>query len=149
MRTYGSSIASISCGDGIADGLSTTSIVPSVSCEPVLDVRRARDERQVVFAFEALAHDLHVQQAEEAAPEPEAERARRLGFVRERRVVEPQPFERLAQVGVLVALDGIQTAEHHRLRLAVAGERLGRGAAESVTVSPTFASPTSLIPAMR
>ena len=127
--TNGSSIASISFGGGIDDGLSTTSTLPSVALHAVLDVRRGRDERQVVLALEPLADDLHVQQAEEAAPEPEAERARRLGLVRERRVVEPQPLERLAQVGVLVAVDGIQAAEHHRLRIAVALERFGAPAA--------------------
>ena len=90
----------------------------------VLDVRRGRDEREVVLALEPLAHDLHVQQPEEAAAEAEAERARGLGLVGERRVVEPQLLERLAQVGVLVALDGVEAAEDHRLRFAVARERL-------------------------
>ncbi len=37
---------------------------------------------------------------------------------------KPQPLERLAQVRVFVAVDRIQPAEHHRLRIAVAGERL-------------------------
>ena len=118
--------AAISFGVGIADGLSTISMRAVDQLEPVLDVGRGRDEREVVLALEALAHDLHVQQAEEAAAEAEAERARRLGLVGERRVVEPQLLERLAQVGVLVAVDRVETAEHHRLRVAVAGERLGR-----------------------
>ena len=37
------------------------------------DVGRSGDERQVVLAFEPLADDLHVQQTEESAPEPEAD----------------------------------------------------------------------------
>ena len=147
--TYGSSIGSTSFGGGIDDGLSTTSTVAVGGVREVLDVRRGGDEREVVLALEPLADDLHVQQAEEAAAEPEAERARRLGLVGERRVVEPQLLQRLAQVGVLVAVDRIEAAEHHRLRVAVAGERLARARVRSVTVSPTFASPTSLIPAMR
>ena len=76
--TNGSSMLSISFGVGIADGLSTTSEPPSTQVRDVLDVRRGRDEREVVLALEPLADDLHVQQAEEAAAEAEAERARRL-----------------------------------------------------------------------
>ena len=38
----------------------------------VFDVRRGGDEVDVVLALEALADDLHVQEAEEAAPEAEA-----------------------------------------------------------------------------
>src|SRR5215203_4715109 len=40
---------------------------------PVLDGRGARDEVQVELALQALLDDLHVEQAEEAAAEPEAE----------------------------------------------------------------------------
>ncbi len=87
--------------------------------DAVLDVRRGRDERQVVLASEALADDLHVEQPEEAAAEPEAERPGGLGLVGERRVVEAEALERLAQARVLVAVDGVEAAEHHRLRVEV------------------------------
>ena len=121
----------------------------SVRVHAVLHRRRGGDEAQVELALEALADDLHVQQAEEAAPEAEAERARRLGLVGERRVVEAQLLERLAQVGELVAVDRVEPAEHHRLRVAVALERPAPAGRRSVTVSPERASPTSLMPAMR
>ena len=39
-----------------------------------LDRRHRRHQLEVVLALEALAHDVHVQQAEEAAAEAEAER---------------------------------------------------------------------------
>ena len=91
--------------------------------DPVLHVGRGCDEREVVLALEPLAHDLHVQQPEKPAPEPEPERARRLRLVGERRVVQPQLLERFTELGVLVAVDGIEAAEHHRLRVAVALER--------------------------
>src|SRR5262249_170434 len=74
-------------------------------------------------ALEALAHDLHVQEPEEAAPESEAQRARSLGLVGERRVVQPESLERFPEVGVLVAVDRVEPAEHHGLRLAIAGQR--------------------------
>jgi thiamine monophosphate synthase len=50
----------------------------------------------VELALEALAHYLHVQQAEEAAAEAEAERDRRLRLVDKRGVVELQLVERIA-----------------------------------------------------
>ena len=67
---------------------------------------------------------------------PKPERARRLGLVGEARVVEPQLLERLAQVGELVAVDRVEPAEHHRLGVAVALQRLG---AERVTVGDGLA----------
>ena len=44
--------------------------------------RRGRDEVEVVLALEPLLDDLHVEQAQEAAAEPEAERRRGLGLAR-------------------------------------------------------------------
>ena len=41
---------------------------------PIGDVGRGDEQVEVELALEALAHDLHVQEAEEAAAEPEAER---------------------------------------------------------------------------
>jgi hypothetical protein len=116
---------------------------------PVLDRRGGGDEREVELALEALLHDLHVQQAEEAAAEAEAERTGRLGLVGDRRVVELQLLEALAQVLEVVAVDRVQAAEHHRLGVAVAGQRLRRAVVAVVTVSPERASPTSLMPAIR
>src|ERR687890_286649 len=43
-------------------------------------------------------------------------------------VVEGQLLERVAQLRELVGLHGEEAAEDHRLDLAVAGERVGRGA---------------------
>ena len=67
----------------------------------VRDGRRGDEQVEVELALEPLAHDLHVQQAEEAAAEAEAERLRRLGLVEERAVVQLQPLERVAQLRVL------------------------------------------------
>ena len=92
---------------------------------PVGHRRGGGDEREVELPLEPLADDLHVQQPEEPAAEPEAERARRLGLVGEAGVVEPQLLQGVAQVGQLVAVDREQPAEDHRLRVAVAGQGLG------------------------
>ena len=105
---YGSSISSSSAG--ISDGLCTSRHSPLRSQHAVVDVRRGHDQVEVEFALEPLADDLHVQQPEEAAAEAEAERARRLGLVEERRVVELQPLERVAQLGVLVGVLGKRPA---------------------------------------
>ena len=92
------------------------------------DAGRGRDQVHVELALEPLLHDLHVQEPEESAAEPETQRGGRLGLEEERRVVQPQLLERLAQVRVLVALDRVEPGEHHRLRLLEAGQRLLRGA---------------------
>ena len=91
-----------------------------------LHVGRRRDQLEVELALEALLHDVHVQQAEEPAPEPEPECLRGLGLEVQRGVGELQLVERVAQVGVVAAVGGEQARPHHRLRLAVAGQRLGR-----------------------
>ena len=78
----------------------------------------------VVLALQALAHDVHVQQAEEAAAEAEAERLGHLRLPRQRGVVELELLERVAQVGVLVGVDRKQAAEDDRLDVAVARQRL-------------------------
>ena len=98
---------------------------------PVEHARRGRDQVHVELALETLLHDLHVQQAEEAAAEAEAERRRGLGLEEERRVVEPQLLERLAQLAVVVALDRIEPGEDHRLERLEAGERPRPSAARS------------------
>ena len=74
------------------------------------DVRRGDEEVEVELALEPLADDLHVQQAEEAAAEAEAERLRGLRLVEERGVVELQPLERVAQLGVVVGVVGKRPA---------------------------------------
>ena len=88
--------------------------------------RRGRDDVEPELALEPLGDDLEVQQAEEAGAEAEAERDRRLGLVDERGVRELELVERLAQLGVVAAVDRVQAREHHRQRLGVARQRLGR-----------------------
>ena len=92
----------------------------------VAHVRRRRQQVEVVLALQPLAHDLHVEQAEEAAAEAEAERLGGLRLPGEGGVVEGQLLERVAQVFVAVGVDREEPAEDHRPHLAVALERLRR-----------------------
>ena len=94
------------------------------------DARHRDQQVEVELPLEALPHDLHVEQAEEAAPEAEAERLGGLGLIDEGRIVEAELIEGVAQVGVLVAVGGVEPGPHHRLGLPVAGQRLRGGAAE-------------------
>ena len=86
----------------------------------VLDRRCRGDEREPELALEALADDVHVQQPQEPAAEAETQRRARLGFVGHAGVVQLQLLERVAQVRELVAVDRVDAAEDHRLRVLVA-----------------------------
>ena len=69
-----------------------------------------------------------MQQAEEPAAEPEPERVARLRLVDQRGVVQPQLVQRVAQVGVVVAVHRVQAGVDHRPGVVVAGQRLARRA---------------------
>ncbi len=79
---------------------------------------------QPELALQPLLDNLHVQKAQKAHAEAEAEGVGGLGLPHERRVVQRQLLQRLLQRLVLVAVDGKETCEHHGLRLTVAGKRL-------------------------
>jgi hypothetical protein len=103
--------------------------------------RRRLHEVHVLFAFEALLDHFHVQQAEEAAAEAEAQRVARFRLKRERAVVESHLLERLAQVLELARNGRIEAAEHHWLRLRKPGSAtLRRFSSSCVTVSPMTTS---------
>ena len=127
--TYGSRVSTIAFASGICEGL-CTSREPVRRLDLVGHVRRRHEQVEVELALEPLAHDVHVQQPEEAAAEAEAERLARLGLVHQRGVVEAQLLERVAQVLVAVGVGREEAGEHHRLDVEVAGQRLGRAAAD-------------------
>ena len=106
--THGSSIVSMSVGLGQQRRVVDDDRAAAVrELDVVLDRRRRRDEVEVELALEALLDDLHVEQAEEPAAEPEPERDRALRLEREARVVEVQLLERLAQQRVVLAADRV------------------------------------------
>ena len=122
--THGSWISSMSVGFGSSAGLSTTtSPRPMRQDHVVLDRRRRGDQVEAELALEPLLDDLHVEQAEEPAAEPEPERHRALRLVREARVVEVQLLERLAEQRVVLAGDRVDAREDEALGGLVAGER--------------------------
>ncbi len=90
------------------------------------------DERQVELALKALLDDLHVKQAEEADTEAKAERRGGLGLPDQRRIVDVQLLERVAQVLVVLVVDGEQTRVDHGLGLTVARQRRVAGLAHEV-----------------
>jgi hypothetical protein len=110
--------------------------------------RRGGDQVHVEFALQTLLHDFHVQQAQEAAAEAEAQRLRHFRLVHQRGVVELQLFQRVAQRVVLVGFDREQAGKHLRLHFLEARQRRRRRRLASVMVSPTLAAFSSLMPAM-
>ena len=83
-----------------------------------------RDQRQRELALQALLDDLHVEQPQKAHAEAEAQRHGGLGRPRERGVVHAQLLQGVAQVLVVLVVDGEQARVDHRLGLAVARKRL-------------------------
>ena len=130
-------------------GLVTTCSAPSSISDAVDHVRRGGDEVEAELALQPLPDDLQVQQAEEADPVAEAERAGGLRLVDQRGVVEPQLVQRVAQQRVVRAVHRIEAGVDHRLRVAVAASAAAAGFAASVTVSPTRDCRTSFTPVIR
>ena len=106
----------------MSDGFSSEFHGAVVLVHVVLDGRDGGDEVQVELALEPFAHDLHVQETEEAAAEAEAERGRGLRLVLETRVVQLELLERVAQFGIFVRLRRVKPGEDHAVDVLVAGE---------------------------
>ena len=77
-RMNGSRISAMRAGSGMSEGLWTSTSSPLGERDLEADRGHRRQQLEVVLALEALAHDVHVQQAEEAGAEAEAERVRAL-----------------------------------------------------------------------
>ncbi len=110
--------------------------------EFVDNARRGGDQVQVVLALQALLDDLHVQHAEEAAAETEAQRIGAFRRVLQRRVIEGQLLQRLTEVLEIVGADREQARVDLRLDLLEArqhlhlwGRRQGQGVADRRTMN--------------
>ena len=97
--------------------MSTNSVV-AVGLHHFIDHRgRAGDQLQVVFALQALLHDVHVQQPQKAAAKPEAQRSGYLRFVMQGRIIQAQFGQRIAEALVVLGIDRKHTREDTRLHL--------------------------------
>ena len=79
------------------------------------NVGHGGDDVHIELAVQTLLHNLHVEQAEEAATEAEAQGQRRFGLESQRSVVQLKLLQRRTQVFEVFRLDGIDTGKHHRL----------------------------------
>ena len=77
------------------------------------------DEGQIELSLEAFLNNFHVQQTKESAAETKTQCARGFGFVSDRCIVQFEALQTFAQVFEVVSINWEQTAEHHRLGVAV------------------------------
>ena len=64
-----------------------------------------------------------MQQTQETAAKTKTQRRRNLGFIRERRIVELEPLQGIAQNLVVIRINRINPAEDHWLERLVARQR--------------------------
>src|SRR5687767_12267887 len=91
---------------------------------PILHARYSGNEVQLVFALETLLDDLHVQEPEKSAAEPEAECGRCLGLIVQGRVVQLKLLERVAQRLVLLGICRVYARENEGSHIAISRQRL-------------------------
>ena len=85
---------------------------------------RGGDQVLVELALQTFLNDLHVQKAQEAAAEAEAQCLRHLGLKVQRGVIELELFQRVAQLVVFAGFGRVETGEHLGLDFLEAGQRL-------------------------
>ena len=82
---------------------------------------------QVELPLQPLLDDLHVEHAQKAAPEAEAQGHGGLRLEGQGGVVELELFQGVPQVGIFAAVLGVDAAVDHGLDRPVAGQGLRRG----------------------
>ncbi len=88
----------------------------------VRDVGGGLHEIDVGILLQPLLYDLHVQQAQEAAAEAEAEGVARFGLEFEAGIVDRKLVERVAELLEVLAVGRVEAAEDHAFWLFVAGK---------------------------
>ena len=88
----------------------------------VRHVRRGLHQVDVGVLLQPLLDDLHVQQAQKAAAESEAQRVACLRLELEAGIVDRELFQGIAELLEILAVRRIEPAEHHPLRLLVTGQ---------------------------
>ena len=101
--------------------------MPSFHVDVIDNRRRGGDQVDVILALDPVADHLEVQQAKETTAETETQGRGCFHLEAERRVVQRQLFNTVAQVFELGGVHWEQTTEHHGLRWLKARQR-GLGA---------------------
>ena len=86
----------------------------------VNNVGRSGNQRQIIFALQALLDNVHVQQSQKAAAEAKAQGSGGFRLEHQGSIVQLQLFQRVAQIVVIAVLYGIQAAINHGSGLAIA-----------------------------
>ena len=128
-RMYGSRTSAMRTGSGMSVGLWTGIIEPSVSVTSnstdgivaISSRSYSRSRRSRTMSMCSSPRN------PQRKPNPSASEVS--GSQRQRRVVERELLQRVAQLRVVVVVHREQAAEHHRLDVAVAGQRLLGGVA--------------------
>ena len=83
-----------------------------------------RNQLQIVFAFQTLLDDIHVEQSEKAAAKAKAECYGRFWFKHKRCVVDLHLFQRFLEVIIVCAIHRIKSAVDHWRDAAIPWQRL-------------------------
>ena len=89
--------------------------------------RRRGDQVQIIFTLQTITDHLEVQKPQEPAAEAKAQRSRGFHFRRERRVIQLQFLNGVAQVFEVVGIHGEQSTEHNGNRGFETRQRRGAG----------------------
>ena len=93
-------------------------------CDMVDNAWRSRNNVQIVFPFQALLDNLHMQKPQKTTAESKAQRDGGLRLKGERRVVELQFLQRIPQIRIFRSIRGIDPTEHHGLYCTVSRQWL-------------------------
>ena len=85
---------------------------------------RCCDQVLIELAFQALLHDLHVQQSQETAAKTKTQGLAHLRFIAQRRVVEFELFQRISELVVLAGLCRVEPGKHLWLDFLETRQRL-------------------------
>ena len=91
------------------------------------DRRRRGDEADLKFAFQPLLNNFHMQQAQKAAAEAEAQGLRGFRLIGKRGIVQAQFFQGHLEVFVIIGFRGVQAAKNHGLHGLEAGHGFAGG----------------------
>ena len=88
---------------------------------------RCGDKIQIVLPFQSFLDNLQMQQSKESAAETKSKRRGSFRFIKQRRIVQLEFFQRVSQILVLRAVRRIHSAVNHRIDFFVTRKRLRTG----------------------